>query len=103
MKKRFLQMLLVLTLLVAVVAFSVQAAEIPADAQWIEIGSEADFNEWFANGANCKLLTDGYTAGMTRYLRLTDDVTVTNPGTYYFSAGNYQVNVYWDLNGKTLT
>ena len=87
MKKRFLQMLLVLTLLVAVVAFSVQAAEVPADVQWIEIGNAEDFDYWFSGGGSCKLLTEGYTKGMTRYLKLTDNVTVTNPGTYYLNAG----------------
>ena len=103
MKKRFLHLILILALLVAAVAFSAQAAEIPADVQWIEIGSEADFNEWFSGGSANKLLTEGYTAGMTRYIRLTDDVTVTTGGTYYLNYSAYTVNVYWDLNGKTLT
>ena len=103
MKKRYLSLLIMLALLIAAVAFSAQAAEIPTDVQWIEIGSEADFNEWFSGGGSSKLLTDGYTKGMTRYIRLTDDVTVTTPGTYYLNAGNYQINVYWDLNGYTFT
>ena len=103
MKKRLLQLILVLTLLVTMVAFSAQAAEIPADAQWIEIGTEADFDYWFAGAGSCKMLTEGYVKGMTRYIRLTEDVTVTKPGTYYLNAGNYQVNIYWDFNGKTLT
>ena len=93
----------VLMLLIAAMALTVQAAEIPTDVQWIEIGSEADFNEWFSGGGSNKLLTDGYTKGMTRYLKLTDNVTVTTPGTYYLNAGNYQVNVFWDLNGYTFT
>ena len=103
MKKRFWQLFLILALLVAAFAVQAQAAEIPADAQWIEIGSEADFNYWFSGGSSCKLITDGYVKGMTRYIRLTEDVTVTTPGTYYLNAGNYEVNVYWDFNGKTLT
>ena len=103
MKKRLFQLCLIVALLITAVAFSAQAAEIPADAEWIEIGSEADFDYWFSGGGTNKLLTDGYTQGMTRYLKLTDNVTVTKPGTYYLSAGNYQVNVYWDLNGYTFT
>ena len=55
MKKRFLQLFLILALLVTAVAFSAQAAEIPADAQWIEIGTEADFNEWFSGAGQNKL------------------------------------------------
>jgi len=103
MKKRFLHLILILALLVTAVAFSAQAAEIPTDVEWIEIGSEADFNEWFGGGSGNKLITEDYTAGMTRYIRLTDDVTVTGGGTYYLNYSSNTVNVYWDLNGKTLT
>ena len=103
MKKRLFTMLILAILLLVGMAFSAQAAEIPTDVEWIEIGSAADFDEWFAGAGKCKLLTDGYEAGMTRYLKLTEDVTVTNPGTYYLNSGTYLVNVYWDLNGHTLT
>jgi len=103
MKKRFLQLFLILALLVTAVAFSAQAAEIPADAEWIEIGSAEDFDYWFSGGNICFMSSHNYTQGMTRYVRLTDDVTVTTPGTYYFNSGIYEVNIYWDLNGHTLT
>ena len=103
MKKHIFPLLIAVVILLTGMVFTAQAAQIPTDAQWIEIGSEADFNDWFAGGGNCKMLKDGYTAGMTRYIRLTDDITVTNPGTYYFNNSTYQVNIYWDLNGKTLT
>ena len=103
MKKRFLHLILILALLVTAVAFSAQAAEIPADAEWIEIGSAEDFDYWFSGGNICFMSSHNYTQGMTRYVRLTDDVTVTTPGTYYFNSGIYEVNIYWDLNGHTLT
>ena len=54
MKKRFWQLFLILALLMAVLAVQAQAAEIPADVQWIEIGSEADFDYWFSGGGSCK-------------------------------------------------
>lgn len=103
MKRRIFSLLIAAILLLVGAAFSTQAAELPADVEWIEIGDEATFNEWFSGAGKSKLLTDGYEANMTRYLKLTDDVTVTSPGTYYFNSTTYQINVYWDLNGHTLT
>ncbi len=103
MKKRIFQLFLILALLITAMAIPAQAAEVPENVQWIEIGSAEDFDYWFSGGGSCKLLTDGYIKGMTRYLKMTDNVTVTKPGTYYLNAGNYQVNVYWDLGGYTFT
>ena len=41
---------------------------------------------------------------MTRYYKLTADITIDEDSkVFYLSSGTYEVNTYFDLNGKTLT
>ena len=103
MKKHMILLLIAVVILLSGMVFSAHAAQIPADVEWIEIGSEETFIEWFG-GNSCKNLKLDYTAGMTRYYKLTDDITITsNSPVFYMSHGSYNVNAYLDLNGKTLT
>jgi len=104
MKKRILMLVLMLAVLLSVAVFTAQAATVPEDVEWIELDSKEDFLEWFGNTTKAKNLTEGYTAGMTRYYKLMDDITIDQDSTvYYLSSGTYQVNTYFDLNGHTLT
>ena len=104
MKKRILMLMLMLAVLLSVAVFTAQAATVPENVEWIELSSKEDFLEWFSGATKGKHMTDGYTAGMTRYYKLMDDITIDQDSTvYYLSSGTYQVNTYIDLNGKTLT
>ena len=102
MKKRSL--LLIVMLLIAAITVTTHAATVPENVEWIELSSKEDFLEWFGNTTKAKNLTANYTAGMTRYYKLTDDITIDQDSTvYYLSASSYEVNTYIDLNGHTLT
>ena len=104
MKKRLFAVLMMLVMLVAAIAITAQAATVPENVEWIELGSKEDFLNWFGGATKGKNLTENYTAGMTRYYKLTADITIDQDSTvYYLSAGNNEVNTYFDLNGKTLT
>ena len=97
-------LLLVVMLLIASIAVTAQAATVPEDVTWIELDSKEVFLEWFNGTSKSKHLTDNYTAGMTRYYKLTEDITLdVNSTVYYLSSGTNQVNTYIDLNGHTLT
>lgn len=97
-------LLFVLMLLIAALVIPAQAATVPEDVQWIELGSKADFLEWFGNTSKAKHLTENYTEGMTRYYKLTGDITIDEDSTlYYLSLSSVQINAYFDLNGYTLT
>jgi hypothetical protein len=104
MKRRIITILALLALLVATLTVTAQAATVPTGVEWIELDSKADFLAWFSGTSKSKHLTDGYTAGMTRYYKLTEDITIDENSTvWYLSNANYQVNTYFDLNGHTLT
>ena len=104
MKKRLFAVLMMLVMLIAAVAITAQAATVPEDVEWIELGSKEDFLTWFGNTTKSKNLTDNYTAGMTRYYKLTGDITIDVDSTLcYLSLGNYEINTYFDFNGHTLT
>ena len=104
MKKRLFAVLMMLVMLVAAIAITAQAATVPENVEWIELGSKEDFLNWFGDAGKCKNLTENYTAGMTRYYKLTADITIDEDSkVYYLSSGTYEVNTYVDLNGKTLT
>ena len=97
-------LLLIVMLIIASITITVHAATVPDNVEWIELGSKEDFLEWFGNTTNSKNLTENYTAGMTRYYKLTDDITIDQNSTvYYLSSSANQVNTYIDLNGHTLT
>ena len=107
MKKHIFPLLIAVVILLTGMVFTAQAAQIPADVEWIELDSEEDFIEWFG-GSSCKNLKQDYTAGMTRYYKLTDDITITSNSPVFYmsyvgSSASINVNVYLDLNGKTLT
>ena len=71
--------------------------------EWIELGSKEDFLEWFGGTSKSNHLT-GVTAGMTRYYKLTDDITIdVNSTVYYLSYGEAEFYTYIDLGGHTLT
>ena len=79
------------------------ASNIPENVDWIELSSKDDFLNWFSGAGKSKNLTQNYTSGMTRYYKLMADITIDQDSTvYYLSAGNYLVNTYINLNGKTL-
>lgn len=97
-------LVLMLAVLLSVAVFTAQAATVPENVEWIELGSKEDFLNWFGGATKGKHMTENYTAGMTRYYKLTADITIDQDSTvYYLSSGTYQVNTYIDLNGKTLT
>ena len=97
-------LVLVLAAILSVAVFTAQAATVPENVEWIELGSKEDFLNWFGGGTKGKHMTENYTAGMTRYYKLTADITIDQDSTvYYLSSGTYQVNTYIDLNDKTLT
>lgn len=97
-------LLLVLVLLIAAFAITAQAATVPENVEWIELDSKEAFLEWFGNTTKAKHLTENYTAGMTRYYKLTGDITLDQDSTlYYLSSSANEVNTYIDLNGHTLT
>ena len=107
MKKRLFAVLMMLVMLIAAVAITAQAATVPEDVEWIELGSKEDFLAWFGNTTKSKNLTENYTAGMTRYYKLTNDITITSNSPVFYmsyvgSSASINVNVYLDLNGKTL-
>ena len=104
MKKRILMFVLMLALLIAATVITAQAATVPENVEWIELGSEEDFLEWFGGATSSKNLKEGYTANMTRYYKMTADITVDQDSTvWYLAYGSYAVNVYFDLNGHTFT
>ena len=97
-------LLLVVMLIVASIAVTAHAATVPEDVTWIELDSKEAFLEWFNGTSTSKHLKDNYTAGMTRYYKFTEDITLdVNSTVYYLCSGNNLVNTYIDLNGHTLT
>ncbi len=104
MKKRLFAVMMMLVMLLAAMVITAQAATVPENVEWIELGSKEDFLEWFSGTTASKNLTENYTAGMTRYYKLTADITIdVNSTVYYLADTAAQVNTYFDLNGHTLT
>lgn len=104
MKRSLFVTLLVLVLLIAGVAVSVQAAEVPAGAEVIEIGTEAAWKEWLDGGSASKLMTYISGGDKTVHIKITDDFTITGATkAAYLSYGSEAGDVYLDLNGHTLT
>ncbi len=104
MKRSLLATLLTLVLLVVGIAVSVQATEVPADVEVIEIGSGEVWNEWFSGGGTSKLMTQLDSTGKSVHIKITDDFTIsgaTKAG--YLSYGSNTGDLYLDLNGHTLT
>ena len=67
----------------------------------IEIGSEAEWKEWFDGGDNSKIINR---PGTVHKVKLTADVTITgNARVYYVGSSTKQCSIELDLGGHTLT